>query len=110
MEKENAKSTLYIPVGIKSKPEYFDGFGKDERKQAGLISLVGGVVDIVFFLVTGNISVSIVSMMVIAAGSVMMTIKDRTNLSAVDQMKNMLHYAKSQKEYPYVALDEWRFK
>lgn len=110
MEKENRVETLYIPVGIKSKPEYFDGFGKDELKQAGLICFIGAVLDIVFFVITRNISVSIVSMMVIAAGSVMMTVKDRTNLSAIDQVKNMLHFAKSQKEYLYVALDEWKVK
>lgn len=100
MEKENSGNTLYIPVGIKSKPEFFDGFGKDELRQAGLICLVGGVMDIIFLLVTWNVSVSIVSMMVIGAGSVMMTIKDRTNLSAIDQVKNMLHFAKSQKNIP----------
>ncbi|WP_018305483.1 hypothetical protein [Desulfitobacterium hafniense] len=109
MENQNSGNTLYIPVGLKSKPEYFDGFGKEERKQASLICLIGGVCDIVFFLVTTNISVTIVSMMVIGAGSVMMTIKDRTNLSAIDQIRNMLHFAKSQKEYPYVSLDEWKF-
>lgn len=110
MEKEYVKTTLYIPVGIKSKPEYFDGFGKDELKQAALICVVGGILDLVFFFITKNISVSIVAIMVVIAGSVMMCTKDRTNLSAIEQMKNMLHFAKSQKEYPYVALDEWKFK
>ncbi|MCO5386959.1 MAG: hypothetical protein M0T74_06900 [Desulfitobacterium hafniense] len=107
---EDPRKTLYIPVGIKTRPEYFDGFGKVELRQSALLCLMGGVVDIIAFLITRNISVCIVAMLVIIAGSVMMCIKDQTNLSAVDQVKNMIHFARSQKHYPYLSLDEWKFK
>ncbi|ODA42734.1 hypothetical protein [Desulfosporosinus sp. BG] len=105
---EDTKKTLYIPVGIKTRPEYFDGFGKTELRQSTLICLLGGGMDILAFLFTQNISVCILAMFVIIAGSVMMCTKDQTNLSAVDQVKNMIHFARSQKNYPYVALDEWK--
>lgn len=107
---EGTKKTLYIPVGIKTRPEYFDGFGKIELRQSALICLLGGGVDLLAFLLTQNISVCVLAMLVIIAGSIMMCIKDQTNLSAVDQVKNMIYFAKSQKEYPYVALDEWKLQ
>ncbi|HBV88456.1 MAG TPA: hypothetical protein DEF42_17875 [Desulfosporosinus sp.] len=107
---EGTKKTLYIPVGIKTRPEYFDGFGKIEFRQSALICLLGGGVDLLAYLLTQNISVCVLAMLVIIAGSIMMCIKDQTNLSAVDQVKNMIHFAKSQKEYSYVALDEWKLQ
>ncbi|KUO71664.1 MAG: hypothetical protein APF81_22750 [Desulfosporosinus sp. BRH_c37] len=107
---EDTKKTLYIPVGIKTRPEYFDGFGKIELRQSTLICLLGGGVDLLAFLFTQNISICVLAMLVIIAGSVMMCIKDQTNLSAVDQVKNMIHFAKSQKNHPYVSLDEWKFR
>ncbi|MFY9214244.1 MAG: hypothetical protein WAO45_05965 [Tissierellaceae bacterium] len=45
--------------------------------------------------------------LVSVGGSIMMLTKDTTNLSVVDQIRNMLRFAKSQKYYPYKYRDEW---
>ena len=37
----------------------------------------------------------------------MMTAKDQSNLSVVDQIGNMVRFAKSQKKYPYRYGKEW---
>lgn len=108
MEKE--KGTLYIPVGVKTHQEYFDGFGKAQLMQAALICLVGGLLDLLAFIITRNIPVCILVILIIIASSIMMCTRDQTNLSVVDQIKNMIHFSRSQKYYSYIALDEWEFK
>ncbi|MBA9087942.1 hypothetical protein FHR92_004435 [Fontibacillus solani] len=39
--------------------------------------------------------------------SVMMTTKDRHNLSMLDQLRFMVKFKKSHKHYPYRALPAW---
>ena len=101
------KDTLYIPSGLKVKPEIFDGFGKEELfKSAGSI-LIAGAVDIVVYLITKNVAVTIVFVLAAIAGSVMAFTKDKTNLSVADQISNMIRFSRMQKFYPYIYLDEW---
>lgn len=101
------KDTLYIPSGLKVKPEIFDGFGKEELfKSVGSI-LIAGAVDIVFYLITKNVAVTIVFVLAAIAGSVMAFTKDKTNLSVADQISNMFRFSRMQKFYPYKYLDEW---
>ena len=40
-------------------------------------------------------------------GSVMMTTKDQSNLSVVDQVQNLARFLRGQKIYPYRYGDEW---
>lgn len=40
-------------------------------------------------------------------GSVMMTTKDQSNLSVVDQVQNLIRFLRGQKIYPYRYGDEW---
>ena len=101
------KDTLYIPSGLKVKPEIFDGFGKEELFKSIVSILITGAVDIVFYLITKNVAVTIVFVLAAIAGSVMAYTKDKTNLSVADQISNMVRFSKMQKFYPYMYLDEW---
>lgn len=107
---EQEKDTLYIPLGLKVRNEIFDGFGKEELFQSIVSSLIAGLLDLLLFLLTRNVSVCIVLILAAIAGSVMMLTKDKTNLSVVDQLRNMICFARSQKKYPYKYLDEWNVK
>lgn len=107
---EFEKDTLYIPMGLKVKPEIFDGFGKEELFKAATITIIAGVLDIIFYLATKNVAVSIVTILASIAGSVMAFTKDKTNLSVADQIQNMVRFSRMQKQYPYKYLDEWRWK
>jgi hypothetical protein len=102
------KDTLYIPLGLKVKPEIFDGFGKEELFKSAITTIISGVFDIVFYLMTKNVAVSIVMILTAIAGSVMAFTKDKTNLSVADQICNMVRFSKMQKQYQYKYLDEWR--
>ena len=107
---EQEKDTLYIPLGLKVQPEIFDGFGKEELYKSAVTTIIAGVLDVVFYLVSKNVAVSVVMILASIAGSVMAFTKDRTNLSVADQICNMVRFSKMQKQYPYKYLDEWRVK
>lgn len=107
---EQEKDTLYIPLGLKVKPEIFDGFGKEELLKSAATTIVAGVVDVVFYLLTKNVAVSVVIILASIAGSVMAFTKDKTNLSVADQICNMIRFSKMQKQYGYKYLDEWRIE
>ena len=104
---EFEKDTLYIPLGLKVKSEIFDGFGKEELIKSAITTLLAGIIDIMFYLVTKNISIIIVVILASIAGSVMAYTKDKTNLSVADQIQNMVHFSRMQKQYHYKYLDEW---
>lgn len=105
---ERKKNPLYIPQGLKTRVEIFDGFGKEELFKTIMVTIVVGILDIMYYLIFKNTVVSIVAILVAIAGSVMMLTKDRTNISVVDQVGFMVRFARSQKYYPYKYQDEWR--
>lgn len=102
------KETLYIPLGLKTKTEIFDGFGKEELFQAILATVAAGAIDTIIYMITKSTAFCVVFILSSIAGSVMMLTKDKTNISVVDQLKFMIRFAKSQKKYKYKYLDEWR--
>ncbi|WP_430885119.1 hypothetical protein [Fusibacter sp. JL216-2] len=105
---ERKKNPLYIPQGLKTRVEIFDGFGKEELFKTIIVTIVVGILDILYYLIFKNTVVSIVTILVAIAGSVMMLTKDHTNISVVDQVGFMVRFARSQKFYPYKYQDEWR--
>ncbi|MFA9399341.1 MAG: hypothetical protein ACERKV_13890 [Clostridiaceae bacterium] len=48
------KETLYIPLGLKTRTEIFEGFGKEELFKAIIISLIAGLIDIAIYRITKN--------------------------------------------------------
>lgn len=102
------KQTLYIPQGLKTRVEIFDGFGKEELVKTILVTLVAGGMDALLFLIFRNVVTSVVFMLIAIAGSVMMLTKDKNNISVVDQVGFMIRFSKSQKVYKYKYLEEWK--
>ena len=100
-------NSLYIPLGLKERNELWDGFGKEEAIKALIFNIITGIVDALIYLSTKNLIFCVVFILVSVGGSIMMLTKDTTNLSVVDQIRNMLRFAKSQKYYPYKYRDEW---
>lgn len=104
----NLKQQLYIPQGLKTRVEIFDGFGKEELFKTIIVVLVAGGVDALLFLLCRNVVTSVVFMLISIAGSVMMLTKDKNNISVVDQVGFMIRFAKSQKVYKYKYMEEWK--
>lgn len=109
MINSNDRDTLYIPVGLKTKTEIFDGFGKDELYQTIIATLIAGVVDVFLFLITRKLPLCVLFILVAIAGNVMIFTKDAINLSVVDHLKNMIKFHRSQKKYPYI-IDKFGLK
>lgn len=101
------KQTLYIPLGLKTRTEIFDGFGKEELFKSIIVTLIAGAIDTIIYMLTKNTALSVVFILSAIAGSVMMLTKDQSNVSVVDQMIFMIRFSKSQKRYRYRYLDEW---
>jgi len=104
---ERKKNALYIPQGLKTRVEIFDGYGKEELMKTLLVTTLVGVLDVFYYLIFKNTVVSVVVILVAISGSVMMLTKDHTNISVVDQVGFMVRFARSQKVYPYKYQDEW---
>ena len=92
---------LYIPLGVKPEAELFTGFGKKQLFQALIGSLVMGGAAALVWLFTVVLALTGIF------GSVMMTTKDQSNLSVVDQVQNLVRFLSGQKIYPYRYGDEW---
>lgn len=104
MQTEN---TLYIPMGVKTENELFNGFGKRELLQSLVGSLSGAGLATVLWLCTQNVAGTVVAVLTGIFGSVLMTTKDLNNQSVVDQIGNMVRFMRSQQIYPYRYQDEW---
>lgn len=101
---------LYIPSGVKTRNEIFDGFGKRELLQSIAGSFFGGMIAVVIWIASHNIAFTVVAVLTGIFGSVMMCTRDQYNQSVVDQIGNMIRFAREQQIYPYRALDEWLVK
>ncbi len=97
-------------MGVKPENEIFPGFGKKQLLQSIVGSTIVGVVSLFIWIISRNISITMVLLLAGIFGSVMMTTKDQSNLSVVDQVVNIIKYMKSQKYYPYRYGDEWGIK
>lgn len=98
---------LYIPSSVKIRNEIFDGFGKKELMQSMAGSFFGVISAGLVWLISHNIAFTVVAVLTGIFGSVMMCTKDQYNQSVVDQIGNMIRYAREQQIYPYRALNEW---
>lgn len=111
---ENQDHTgLYVPSGLKTNTEIFDGYGNGKAELMGTIlaTAIGGAVatGINFFI--KSIPLCIIFVLTVMAGSVMMLMKDGSmNLSVLDQLRYMVRFWKGCKCYSYRYLDEWNLK
>lgn len=99
--------TLYIPMGVKMESELFNGFGKREFKQAFVGSAFGIFGAFILWCTTDNIAFTMIMVLTSIFGSVIMTTRDSNNQSVVEQIHNMMAYARTQKIYPYRYREEW---
>lgn len=95
------KPKLYIPVQIRKRKEYIDGFGKEELKKTILMGCIGLIIGILIYLKMRNEIVIIVSITAFAGAAFMLTKKDKTNRSSIDYLKDDLKFNLSNKNFYY---------
>ncbi|RAU96867.1 hypothetical protein [Paenibacillus sp. YN15] len=101
------EQSLYIPMGVKPDTEWFPGFGKPQLLQTFIGSSASVLLALFLWFVKGSVPLAVVTFLTGVSASVMMTTKDRNNLSVLDQVRFMVRFMKAQKVYPYRAMKEW---
>ena len=97
---------LYIPEGVKTKSEIFNGFGFTQFMQTGIVTAIAGVISYVAYTFHHSLPFLITSILIVCAMAVTVLTKDATNQSVVDYEKNMIAFSKTQKKYSYRAREE----
>ncbi len=95
---------LYIPMGVKTETEIFPGFGRKQLLQSIVGSIGAGVVALFIWILSHNVTPAVICILTGIIGSVMMTTKDQTNLSVVDQVQNMVRL----REAKILSIRLWR--
>lgn len=109
MKENEKKLKLYIPSNVKTRLEFFKGYGVKE-----LIWTISTIVallpiSIVVYMLNGKqFLVPVLIEFIGVAGMVIAITKDSNNLCIVDQLKYMIDFSKSQKKYEYKYYDKWR--
>jgi hypothetical protein len=95
-------------VNIKTRFEFFDGYGFAELAPTVLAALVSGFFAFSVHALTGGTTGPILLVLVTVAASVTALTKGENNMSVTDQGKCLLRFMREQRKYPYLYTDEWR--
>ena len=100
---------LYMPSGVRLKKEYFRGYGKEELIPTIMSAFIFIILDAIIYIIgIRNIGVFFLVPICGVSAVAMMLVKGELNISPVDIIKMELSFIKSQKYYPYIAMDEWK--
>ena len=103
----NVTTNLYIPVNIKTRFEFFDGYGMTELLPTIATALISGFFAFVVNRITGGVIGPVLMVLVSIAAAVMALAKGEANMSVVDQTKCVLRFMREQRKYPYYYADDW---
>ena len=104
---ENKSDSLYIPSNIKTRLEFFKGFGVKELVITAIVMAIS--LPFIFLInhLTNTIT-AIIILFIIVAGTIVSVIKDDNNLCVAKQIGFMIKYSNMQKKFKYVYYDKWR--
>jgi hypothetical protein len=100
-------TNLYIPVNIKTRFEFFDGYGFAELVPTVFAALASGFLTFVLHAATGGVIGPVLLVLVTVAASVMALAKGENSMSVINQIKCVLRFSREQRKYPYYYTDEW---
>lgn len=104
---EEKKDNLYIPANIRTRLEFFKGYGIKELVIT--ISVMAFFLPIIFLIykLQGTIT-AVVVFFIVVAGTVISLVKDDDNLCMMEQIKFMFKKINVQKRYKYKYYDKRR--
>ena len=108
MNDDNDNYKLYIPTNVKTRLEFFKGYGVQELISTIIVFACLFPVSFILYKVKGNLLLPIIIEFIGVAGTILATTKDENNLCIVNQIKYMIDFAKLQKNYDYEYYDKWR--
>jgi hypothetical protein len=98
---DGQRETLYIPTNIKTRREFFNGFGFIEASQTFAAAVISLIIGLVFYAKNQNVSQTVLIVVITIAAAVVCVSKDRNNQSVLDYALNMVRFSREQKKYPY---------
>ena len=99
---------FYIPIGVKTRIDYFPGFGKEELKQAMVGIILGGLVSLAVYICSNLMIWTLIAAFTTLSASILVTTKNSINISVVDYISFAMKFSKEKKTYPYRQLSEWQ--
>ena len=85
MEEKNDNYRLYIPMNVKTRLEFFKGFGVKELISTIVVLILLLPVSFIIFKIKNSYLLPVVIEFIGVAGTVIMTTKDDNNLCVVNQ-------------------------
>lgn len=104
---EDSNNNLYIPANIRTRLEFFKGYGVKELVTTIIVVACFLPMAFILYKCVSTLA-AIISFMIIIAVSVISVTKDDNNLCVVDQVKYMIRNAKMQKKFEYKYYDKRR--
>jgi hypothetical protein len=101
-------TNLYIPVKIKTRFEFFDGFGVSELVPSLVVAVISAVIAAVVSGATESATTPILIVLISVAATAISLAKGANNLSVIDQIRQFVRFSRGQKLYKYRKYDEWR--
>lgn len=92
---------LYVPTNVKTRLEFFNGFGVSELIATVIVAGICLPFSFIIYKIKGSYIVPVILEFLAVAATIMMTTKDANNLCVVTQIKFMLDFSKIQKKFDY---------
>lgn len=99
--------SLYIPVNIKTRLEFFDGYGASELCKSAAVAVIALVAAFFVYALTANAAACALLFLVAVAASVMAQTKDQNGLSLIDNALFVARFYNGQRIFDYEYAPEW---
>lgn len=107
MDNEN-EYKLYIPSNVKTRLEFWKGYGVKELIYTGIVFLLLLPISLIVYKLKGSLLLPVVIEFIGVAGTIIATAKDENNLCVTRQIKFLIDFANTQKQYRYKYFNKWR--
>ncbi len=104
---EDKNNNLYIPANIRTRLEFFKGYGVKELVTTMIVVAFSLPIVFALYKLKGTL-IAIIFLIFIISASVISLTKDDNNLCIVEQIKFMIRNSKMQKKYDYKYYDKRR--
>lgn len=101
MNSEENDFKLYVPSNVKTRLEFFNGFGISELITTVIVAGIFLPFSFILYKIRGGFLLPVILEFLAIAGTIMMTTKDANNLCVVSQIKFMLDFSKIQRKFDY---------
>ncbi len=108
MNEHDNEYKLYIPTNVKTRLEFFKGYGIKELISTGIVLVALLPINFIVYKLKDNFLLPVVIEFIGVAGTIIATTKDDNNLCVVSQIKYMIEFSKIQKQYRYKYYNKWR--